>query len=138
MNNLLDFVEDLQPHKGIEHQCLELPVFILFSIIIEKLVSSEIQSQRNGKLANGLANDHLGHPQCDERSRLAIWHSVENASSRRVCRKSERSKCVHDEIHPEKLHSVKYRLLSTTGNGRDESQDNGRNVYRQLKLGDIG
>lgn len=44
MNNSLDFVEDLQPHKGVEHQRLQLPVVIFSSIIVEKLVAPKVQS----------------------------------------------------------------------------------------------
>lgn len=132
--NLLELVEDLEPHKRVENQRLKFLLVMLRVIIPKEFLAAKIQDESNGKLADSLANDHLEHSQGDERGRLSIRLSVQNAPGRRIRSQSQSSKCVHDEVDPEQLHSVEYGFTFSVGNGRDESQHHSGDVYSELEL----
>jgi len=61
----IPLVEDLHEDKSIEHQCLQLILF-MYSLIRQDTDPSKIEDERNDKLENCLANDHLPHVQRDQ------------------------------------------------------------------------
>ena len=136
--NLLDFVENLKPHKCVEHQCLVTRLIVVIThIVAQKRATSEVKCERNGKLADGLTKDHLAHPYGNETCRFPFRLTIKNGSRRRIGGKGQGGKCIHDQVNPEKLDGIQNRLLLGASHGGNESQDDGGHVHGELELDSI-
>ena len=80
--SVVEFIEDLHPHEGVEYHCGELLGSVdwvgIVKVGAEKLVSGEVEHECYGQLVDCLAEDHLPHGQGKKRGTL--WHglSIEN------------------------------------------------------------
>lgn len=58
--DILEFIENLHPNKGVEHQRLQL-IHLLLRLIIQDMRSGEMKNERSNELEDGLSDDHLPH-----------------------------------------------------------------------------
>lgn len=81
-----ELVEDLQPDERVEDQRVEplRLVLVVGDAVSEQRGTPEVEDEGDGELADHLAHDHLAHPSRDERGRLPIRFSVQDAVARRV------------------------------------------------------
>lgn len=141
VGDLLELVEDLQPDKRVEDEGSQTLLLVLGDlpvgvgeVVTEERGAGEVENKSDGKLTDGLADDHLHHAAVDEPGRLLIRLPVENRRRRRICGEGKGGEGVHDEVDPEKLNRVEHGLLLVAGNSRHEGQDHGGNVDGQLEL----
>ena len=130
----LVLIEDLHPDKSIENQRIKLEDSSRVTGITQDSVSCKVKDECYHKLVNCLANNHLPHVDCNQRSRLWIRLSIQDRWSRRICGQRKCSKCIHDKIHPEKLHSGQNGCFIAGSNCRDKGKKYSSNVDRELKL----
>ncbi len=131
--DLLVLIEDLHPDESVEYHCSQL--FVLFlSFVAEDLVTCEIHDECDDQLEDSLADNHLPHVQSNQWCSLAFRFPVQNIPGWRISCESESSEGVHNQVHPEQLHSCENRFLSRGGDGGNKSEDNGSDVDCELKL----
>ena len=131
--DLLVLVENLHPHESVEDKTGQLFELTLTGVT-ENLWAAEIEDECHNKLVDRLPYDHLPHGQSDQRSRFRLWLSLKQTGSRRIGGQCQRSKRVHDQIHPKQLHSGEDGALIATGYCRHKGQDDCRNIDSDLKL----
>ncbi len=71
------------------------------------------QGEDDDELENCMAKDVLHHSSGYEGVVSAVGPPQEQRFGGRLCGKSQRSKCVHDQIDPQHLHSLKGWILHT-------------------------
>lgn len=110
-DDVLVLVENLHPDESIEDQGSQL-IMLFLSFVAEDLVTCEIQDECDDQLEDSLADNHLPHVQSNQWCSLALRFPVQNITCWRVGCESESSEGIHNQVHPEQLHSCENRLLS--------------------------
>lgn len=132
---VVKLIENLHPNEGVENDSVELQLtFVGAETAPEKLVASEVEHKGDGKLVNGLSNNHLPHSHSEKRCTLGDGLAVENLFCRGVSCKCEGSKRVHDQINPEQLNRTQDTRIVTSVERRDKGQDDSSNVDCDLEL----
>lgn len=134
MKDLLVLIEDLHPDKRVEDQGSQL-LFLVVSVVGEDSLATEIEQKGHNQLENSLPDDHLPHVESDQRSRLLLRLTMEDVPGRRVRRKSQGSKGVHDKVDPQQLDSTQHRLLGGASHCGDKGKDDCSDIDRDLELG---
>ena len=81
----LELIEDLHPHKRVEHKRLQL-ILLVRRVVRQDLRPRKVQDERDGQLIDRLPDDHLPHGDRDQRCRLAIRLTIQDAWRRRIRR----------------------------------------------------
>ncbi len=103
-------------------------------MIPEDLRAQKVENKDNCDQVRRLPDDLFYHVNSEEWICLLVRLAVEQGLGGLVRRERERGKSIHYEIDPKKLHCTEGRLLRRRRNGRDERDDDGRNVGVDLKL----
>lgn len=135
-SSIVVLIEYLHPNKSIEYQSRQLPLFAV-ALIREEGCPTEIQDECDNELKDGLPDDHLPHSQGDQGGRLGFGFAIQDTGGRRVSSQSERSKRIHDQVHPKKLDRGQDRCLGIAGHRRYKSEYDCRNVDCDLELFEI-
>lgn len=75
------------------------------------MLTHEEQGEDEGELVDSMAKDVLHHGSRDERLVTAVRFPQEQSLGGRLCGQGQGSKRVHDEVHPEHLHSLERGVL---------------------------
>lgn len=106
-------------------------LLLIVQVVPEESATTKVESKSDRELAYGLAQNHLAHAYGNEAGRLPLRLSVQDGTRRRVGGEGKGGESVHDEVNPEKLHSIQDCLACYSGN---KSQDDGGDVDRKLEL----
>lgn len=98
-SSVVELIENLHPHKGIEDDGAELGV----GVAREDAGAGKVQNKGDDELENSLADDHLPHVGGNEGCLLALGWAVEDFVCGRVGGEGEGCEGIHDEVHPEEL-----------------------------------
>lgn len=132
---VVELVEDLHPHKGVEDHGVELELLVfVVGVIAEDGVAGEVEDQGSSQLEDCLADDHLPHVDGDEGRLLALWQSVKDLLGRGVRSERKSGKGVHDEVDPQELDGGEDGFHVGIGDGGDEGEENSSDVDRDLEL----
>lgn len=80
-------------------------------------LTNEEEGEDEGELVDGMAQDVLHHGPGDERLVAAIRLPQQQGLCGRLGGQCQRGKRVHDEVHPEHLHSFQRGVLGTGRRG---------------------
>ena len=77
---VVELVEDLHPHEGVEYHGRELLfLFWVADVVVPKdLLAGEVEDECDGELEDCLANDHFPHVHGDEGGLFACWLAVQD------------------------------------------------------------
>ena len=129
-------VEDLHPDEGVEDQGWQL-LPLVFAVVAEDRLAGKVEDKGDDQLVNCLTDDHLPHPQGDERSRLRVRLPVKKAACWGIGCEGQCGERVHDEVDPEQLNSSQHRGLVVARYGRDKGKQDGGDVDSNLELQEL-